>query len=434
MDNLKFDLSCGMCGWKIQLRPDIANRVFKCPKCGTKVNEQFDIPEQPTVHKRQQNKVNKNDKNIVEKIGIEKINFKELPGIIIGLFLLAIFLFAKVSSCGNIQQKGRWPEELAIENPVFKNQVIKNDYSKIDSYVALSNPENENTIGALAKYLSLGCLDEHEKARAIYVWITKNISYDLEALANLNNTNIEPENVFLKKKSVCSGYSRLFCALANKMNVKSTYVGGQVLSSNYFFNFENKGHAWNAVQINGVWHLVDCTWGSGHVAEGKFEKKFEEFFFLTPPLLLSFSHFPDDEKWQLTDDKIKFNEFAFRPEVNLEFLKNGVKYEDIIMSLKINKKLPIIHNVLRKVYIKTAPMELNLKSNFEYIFEFETVDGDLSFHADLNNGKIFLFNNNVNSKKHSLVFSTKSVGVLNIVVSNKINDKMQYVFLKYNVK
>ena len=49
-----------------------------------------------------------------------------------------------------------------------------------------------------------------------------------------------------------------------------------------------------------MWYHVDLTWGSGHIEGIEFIKEFNEFFFCINPELLIQTHFPENEKFQLT--------------------------------------------------------------------------------------------------------------------------------------
>ena len=57
--------------------------------------------------------------------------------------------------------------------------------------------------------------------------------------------------------AICSGYASSFNLLARKAGTDSIYVTGTVpvTASN-----GNNGHAWNLVNVDGTWKLVDTTW------------------------------------------------------------------------------------------------------------------------------------------------------------------------------
>lgn len=62
------------------------------------------------------------------------------------------------------------------------------------------------------------------------------------------------------------------------------------------------------VNLEGVWHLVDCTYGAGVLSGGCFVSKFTDEYFITPPEQLVFSHWPDDKNWQLLETPLSLHE------------------------------------------------------------------------------------------------------------------------------
>ncbi|XP_062825690.1 kyphoscoliosis peptidase-like isoform X1 [Anolis carolinensis] len=82
--------------------------------------------------------------------------------------------------------------------------------------------------------------------------------------------------------AVCSGYARLFEKMCSIAGIRCKTITG---------TFER--HTWNAVYIDGKWHLLDCTFGSGFVDDGKFTFRYDELYFLTHPDLFEQDHTPD---------------------------------------------------------------------------------------------------------------------------------------------
>ena len=58
-------------------------------------------------------------------------------------------------------------------------------------------------------------------------------------------------------------------------------------------------HAWNAVEIDNHWYLMESTWGAGHLNEqNTFKRKLNSYYFLPRPNEMIYHHLPEDEKWQ----------------------------------------------------------------------------------------------------------------------------------------
>lgn len=117
-------------------------------------------------------------------------------------------------------------------------------------------------------------------------------------------------------------------------------------------------HLWNAVLLGGQWFLLDACWGAGRVdmEHKSFVKRFEEthvfihgaenqprvysqtcslhlsppqrfddFYFLTDPEEFIYTHFPDEEKWQLLDAPIPLEEFEKRVFKTSAFFNMGLR-------------------------------------------------------------------------------------------------------------
>jgi transglutaminase-like putative cysteine protease len=206
--------------------------------------------------------------------------------------------------------------------------IMLGDFQKIDEW-ALNVPVSSATsIKDLVTYLLGPCQTDMEKARVIYRWITANITYDeatgerIDAGIFTGNPDQNAEAVFSRRNAVCEGYSRLFKQMSDYAGLHVAYITGwgkvdyAYLSSAYY----KKNHAWNAVQIDGTWHLLDSTWGAGDV-----DSFVMDFWFLTPPEQFVFTHCPDDAKWQLLENPYPASAIAQHPVVKPAFFRYGLQ-------------------------------------------------------------------------------------------------------------
>src|SRR5689334_5114650 len=97
--------------------------------------------------------------------------------------------------------------------------------------LAQSIPESNCTsVNALGSYIKQNFSTDSDRIRAIYVWITHHVSYDLTRLKAMEkNQEIPPQtidDVLHVRSAVCQGYSDLFVALCNAVGIRAMQVGG----------------------------------------------------------------------------------------------------------------------------------------------------------------------------------------------------------------
>jgi hypothetical protein len=197
------------------------------------------------------------------------------------------------------------------------------DYHRVDSIVnkypkAFWSPEK------LATRIRADFNSDSTRTRAAYVWIARHVRYDVKKymlmkqkkyVDRLRNQarpfNIETyrRKVALRtlrtKKGVCGDYAVLFNRLCQLINVPSEIIQGhgKTLPEDIGRLPVAVNHGWNAVKINKTWRLIDVTWGSGYLVSNteKFRFHFNDEYFFTPPDLFALKHFPQDERWLLTE-------------------------------------------------------------------------------------------------------------------------------------
>lgn len=235
------------------------------------------------------------------------------------LFLLMLDLSAVAANASN--------ESEAILPNDF-SRPLNYSYEEIDRH-ALNTPSSaESTIGSLAAYLIEPAKNDREKARAIFRWIAENIDYNVDVFFGGSSGSIRSEDVLKSRRSICYGYSDLFLSLANEAGLEAVRITGYGKGYGYVPGKPFSGpsnHAWNAVRINGSWYLIDCSWGAGYVSgEGKYVRKFDDHYFMTPPYQFIFSHFPEDARWQLLDSPLTKEEYESLVYLDADFFNLGL--------------------------------------------------------------------------------------------------------------
>jgi transglutaminase/protease-like cytokinesis protein 3 len=203
------------------------------------------------------------------------------------------------------------------------------DYSAIDRHALSAPPAVTNSIQSLSDYLIKPALTDTEKARAIFRWMTANITYDVAGYLSGKTGDNSAEGTLKSRKSVCAGYGNLFEALASAAGLEVVVISGYARGTGYVPGQTipvAPNHDWNAVKIDGRWQLIDATWGAGYMIGREYVREFDDFYFLTPPEKLIFDHFPDEPKWQLLRRPVTKKEFDNRPKVWSDFFRYGIGF------------------------------------------------------------------------------------------------------------
>lgn len=199
-----------------------------------------------------------------------------------------------------------------------------------------------NTPAALAQQLTFSCSTDIQKVRAIFYWITGNISYRTKPMRSRkkavpiiyeeadDTAALKPldervaETVLENRLAICDGYARLFKTLCLYSGVQAEVITGfaRTESGKRIQRFQ-PNHSWNAVLIDSVWRLLDVTWASGYITwqGGEFVRHLDEQYFLSTPQQFISEHYPDDLRWTLMTDPPLMPEFRYSPFKQRSFSK-----------------------------------------------------------------------------------------------------------------
>ncbi|CUO96383.1 Uncharacterized protein involved in cytokinesis%2C contains TGc (transglutaminase/protease-like) domain [Anaerostipes hadrus] len=141
----------------------------------------------------------------------------------------------------------------------YTNGTYKGYYGGIGGYRDMSDRYHQTVkkINTVIESLNLDGKSDYDKFKAITNWIVSNVKYD-------SHYNGEPNTpagtkyphdmtgAVLDGYAVCDGYAGLFYYMANEVGIKALYEDGTSIS-------ENRGHAWNLLEMDNAYYYVDPT-------------------------------------------------------------------------------------------------------------------------------------------------------------------------------
>ncbi len=176
------------------------------------------------------------------------------------------------------------------------------DFRKLDRHARRAPQPVSLDVKSLSRYLTEPAANDMEKARALYVWLTHNIEYDSEAIArDEGRINQRLDDILRRRRAICTGYAQLLEALCAEAGLRCPEISGYskgTLTARPGLKVPD--HAWNAILLDGEWHLVDATWGSSVIdRDNDFVTSDSAFYWLTPPRSFIRNHLPAQPWWQL---------------------------------------------------------------------------------------------------------------------------------------
>jgi len=227
----------------------------------------------------------------------------------------------------------------------------------------------------LAEHLTQNKVNDSDKVVAIWQWVTHNIKYNMkDVIVNKANSKYgTAQYVLRKKKANALGYAELFTELCKEAKIPVYTVPGycKIAASYELYNqFFRERYAWNAVEINKKWYLLDACAGAGKIIDrekkiirrlGKwfniftwqfqFKPEYDSTYFLPNPKKLAITHNPADPMWQLLNCIVPIDLFEKKPGYTAYYVK-------------IYDSCFVAQDMVRTEVIRYTPDEQEIRSAF----------------------------------------------------------------------
>ena len=93
---------------------------------------------------------------------------------------------------------------------------------------------------------------DYEKVKAIHDYIVENVEYDYDSYYGYTSDYRETYagyGAIVNHLAVCQGFAAMFYRLSIEAGIDARLIDSSEI-----------GHAWNIVQLDGLYYLMDCTW------------------------------------------------------------------------------------------------------------------------------------------------------------------------------
>ncbi len=258
------------------------------------------------------------------------------------------------------------------------------NFDKADSIALAYKNAPLTNLPKLTHQLTAKLNTDVEKFRAIYMWVSTNISSDYNMFAKnkrkrkklknnpkklahwnqmLNNELFE--KLLKEKTTICTGYAYLIKELAALADIECKIVDGFGRTSGIDVEkLSAPNHTWNAVLLNGKWYLCDATWSSGinNSKTNEFTFDFKKGYFLAEPILFVQNHFPLNSRWMLIDgEKPSFNDFVEGPVIYgkaFQYLSKYTHPYKMYNTVRKNEKIVFNQKLLDSIDPKTVHLRI----------------------------------------------------------------------------
>ena len=159
----------------------------------------------------------------------------------------------------------------------------QSDFTSVDAN-SRTVPDSLTDYSHIAIYLCRDLQSDTEKVRAIYIWVSHNIKYDLEQLNSrrrYRSANEIIDAAMHERKGVCQHYSEHLHAMCKAVDLKSYVISGYTLMEDGAI--ANLSHAWNAVSLESGFYQIDATWAAGYKHNNTYVHTFRDEYFLIEP-------------------------------------------------------------------------------------------------------------------------------------------------------
>jgi len=212
------------------------------------------------------------------------------------------------------------------------------DFRRVDA-LALQIPDSqERTTQGISGYITSNFNSQTDRSRTIFAWVATSIQYDIDNMFAVNfyqNTDEIIKEALSRHKGICQHFAELYSAIANQSGIKTYVVSGYTKQNG---SVDYLPHAWCASLIDSSWYLIDPTWGSGYISNGRFIRQINDDYFMAKPEKMIISHMPFDPLWQFLNYPVTSQEF-YEGRTAIDTSKPFFNYPDTLKRFEQESKI-----------------------------------------------------------------------------------------------
>jgi hypothetical protein len=241
------------------------------------------------------------------------------------LSITALSISADLTKTGVTAVNYTTPDLNAIRH--YNTLSIIRKTSVTDRYAALQ-ADPESTLPLIVSDLLEGQTDPVLKMKILHDWVCEYLYYDWYAYTEEVPWDVWPEYSLVSRKTVCSGYAKLFEKVCGLAGLHARYAVG--IAKGYSYDPEAEelpGHAWNIVRINGELYLMDSTWNSQNTFDENsawITGNLSTYYCFVPMDVAICSHLPDNPACQGLDPVVSLATFNSYPMTRMGI--SGINY------------------------------------------------------------------------------------------------------------
>ena len=156
---------------------------------------------------------------------------------------------------------GRWDAEYSR---TWTGSTYQYTFDIIFAYYTTAAQEKklDTAVSNLISSLGLSGKSDYQKVKKVYDYICANVTYDYDNLYDDSYTlKFSAYAALVNKTAVCQGYALLFYRLMLELGIDARLIPGIGGGG---------AHAWNIVELDGLYYNLDSTWDAGVSSYGYF--------------------------------------------------------------------------------------------------------------------------------------------------------------------